>query len=291
MFRGLTEVFGAPPLVFRVPSNNYGWGGLFFVAGDLEAARGQIAADPRFAALVEAWKVAIPFELHGTTEVPTDDWPYIYLESRHIPPLYFLLTVALVGLFAFGLKQLKAPQIIRGWDRSQTHFALLGAAFMLLEVQNISKAAVVLGNTWVVNAVIISGILFMILIANMLAGWARRFPVWAVYLALVGSCIGLYFIDLSRFAFMPYATKAIVVGLLTSLPMLFSGLVFARSFATADRKDAALGANLIGALCGALLQSVTFVTGIKALLLIVATLYLAAVLIRPASLERQALQS
>ena len=99
------------------------------------------------------------------------------------------------------------------------------------------------------------------------------------------SCIGLYFLDLSRFAFLPYATKALVVGLLTSLPMLFSGIVFIRSFAAAERKDAALGANLIGALVGGLLQTITFVTGIKALLLIVAALYLAAVLTRPKGAE------
>ena len=30
----------------------------------------------------------------------------------------------------------------------------MGAAFLLLEVQNISKASVVLGNTWVVSAVV-----------------------------------------------------------------------------------------------------------------------------------------
>ena len=102
-----------------------------------------------------------------------------------------------------------------------------------------------------------------------------------MYVLLVGTCLGLYFLDLSRFAFLPYATKAAVVGLLTSLPMLFSGIVFIRSFAAADRKDAALGANLMGSLVGGLLQSVTFVIGIKALLLIVAGLYLAAMLTRP----------
>ncbi|MCE9562234.1 MAG: methyltransferase domain-containing protein [Planctomycetes bacterium] len=281
MVRALTEVFGEKPLVFYVPYNAYGWGGLVCVAGDLPEARKQIAADPKFTALIHEWEAGLPFELPGTTEVPTDDWPYLYLEHRQIPPLYFLLCIALVGLFIVGLKRLDSPQILRGWDRTQTHFAMLGAGFMLLEVQNISKAAVVLGNTWVVNAVIISGVLFMILLANVLSGWAKRWPIWPVYVALVGSCLGLYFVDLSRFAFLPYATKAIVVGLLTSLPMLFSGLVFARSWEAAERKDAALGANLFGALLGAMLQSVTFVIGVKALLLIVAGFYLLAVLTRP----------
>ena len=78
----------------------------------------------------------------------------------------------------------------RGWDRPHWHFFFLGAAFMLLEVQNISKAAVVLGNTWSVNAVIISGILAMVLSSNLivaalafdtlLAGlhWIVRPPAW-----------------------------------------------------------------------------------------------------------------
>jgi hypothetical protein len=63
--------------------------------------------------------------------------------------------------------------------------------------------------------------------------------------------------------------------------MLFSGIVFIRSFAAVENKSEALGANLIGALAGALLQSVTFVTGIKALLLIVAGLYFLSLLTKP----------
>jgi hypothetical protein len=211
----------------------------------------------------------------------TDDWPYLYLESPHLPQMYPILGILLLLLFARGQRSLDDRSWIKNWGRSHWHFFFLGAAFMLLEVQNISKAAVVLGNTWAVNAVIVSGVMVMFLLANLLVARLPRLRAAPVYALLVGSCVGLYFLDLSRFAFLPYATKAVVVGLLTSLPMLFSGIVFIRSFAAADRKDAALAANLMGALAGALLQSVTFVTGIKALLLIVAVLYLAAVLVRP----------
>jgi len=152
---------------------------------------------------------------------------------------------------------------------------------MLLEVQNVSKAAVVLGNTWWVNAVIISSILGLILLANVIAAWFPRMPLGPVYFLLCGSCFVLYFVELSWFASLPYAAKAAVVGLLTSLPMLFSGIVFIRSFAAVSGKDLALGANLLGALVGGLLQAVTFIVGIKALLLIVAGLYFAAFLSRP----------
>jgi hypothetical protein len=50
--------------------------------------------------------------------------------------------------------------------------------------------------------------------------------------------------------------------------------VFTRTFAISQDKSNALGANLIGALVGALLQSITFIIGIKSLLLVVAGFYL-----------------
>lgn len=282
MHGALTRVFGHEPIVFRVPQNAYGWGGMLFVLGDSEAAvAARIAANPGLPELVAEWQRLDPPGFAGAARLATDDWPYIYLEKPTVPVLYLLLAAVLGLLFVRGVRRLGVGAAVRAWGGSDWHFFFLGAAFMLLEVQNVSKAAVVLGNTWVVNAVIISGVLVMILLANLVTARFPRLPAGPVYALLVGSCVGLYFLDLSRFAFLPYATKAAVVGLLTSLPMLFSGVVFARAFAAAGRKDTALGANLMGSLAGALLQTVTFVTGIKALLLIVAGLYLAAVLTRP----------
>jgi len=282
MGTALEQVFGHKPVAFRVPVNGYGWGGVVFVVGPDEATvRHLIAAQPGLPALIEQWQARHPITLPGTTRLATDDWPYIYLEKPTVPVLYFLLAGVLGLLFLRGVRKLGSGEVVRAWGKTGTHFFFLGAAFMLLEVQNISKAAVVLGNTWVVNAVIISGVMVMILLANLIAARCPRLPLAPVYALLVASCLGLYALDLSTFAFLPYATKAVVVGLLTSLPMLFSGIVFVRSFADADRKDAALGANLMGALVGGLLQSITFVIGIKALLLIVAALYIGALLSRP----------
>ena len=278
----LKQAFGHDPVVFRVPHNSYGWGGVLFVVGDSrDAVNARIAADPKLAGLIEEWKTRDKIQLTGTTRRTTDDWPYIYLEKPTIPVLYFVLGVVLLLLFVRGMRQIGVKSVTEAWGHGGWHFFLLGTAFMLLEVQNVSKAAVVLGNTWVVNAVIISGVMIMILVANFIAARFPKLPMPPVYALLILSCIGLYFLDLSTFAFLPYATKAAVVGLLTSLPMLFSGIIFIRSFAAAERKDAAFGANLFGALVGGLLQSITFVTGIKALLLIVAVLYLAAILTRP----------
>jgi spermidine synthase len=287
MARVLRDVFGGDPLTFVVPFTSYGWGGTMFVAGDLDTARKQIAQDPKLKSLISSWQSKYPLPLSYTTKIATDDWPYIYLLTPTIPILYFLLAGLLVLLFLRCRWKLQLGGLIKGWNRSNWHFFFLGAAFLLLEVQNISKAAVVFGNTWDVNAVIVSGVLAMILLANLIASKFPRLPLGWVYAVLCGICLILYFLDLSRFAFLPYASKVIVVGGLTTLPMLFSGIVFIRSFAAVTGKDKALGANLIGALVGALLQSVTFVTGIKALLLIVAGLYFLSLLTRPREMEQE----
>ena len=281
MARCLQEVFGQEPIVFRVPVSRVGWGGVMFVVGDQVNILNSLAANPRLAQQIAAWQAERPIELAGTTMISTDDWPYLYLQSPEIPSLYYLLAGLMVALVSYCGRRLRTPGLVRGWRLSHWHFFFLGAAFMLLEVQNISKASVVLGNTWIVNAVIVSGILSMILLANLIVAKLPKLPLAGVYACLVGSCLGLYAIDISQFAFLPYATKALIVGALTTLPMLFSGIVFIRSFARVDDKGIALGANLIGALVGGLLPSITFVIGIKALLLIVAALYMAALVTRP----------
>lgn len=275
------EVFGAEPLVFQRPTSHLGWGGVMFIAGNQDVIRTSLESDPILAESIAGWQTAKPIRITGETQIATDDWPYIYLESPSIPMLHCVL-----GLLVFSLliwSRLRTGVALRpaGWDRSHWHFFFMGAAFLLLEVQNISKASVVLGNTWLVNAVIVSGIMVMILAANVIATRWRKLPLAVPAVGLIASCIALYFVDLSTFGFLPYVTKAVLVGALTTLPMLFSGIIFIRSFAVVKRRDVALGANLIGALVGGMLQSVTFVIGIKALLLLVAGLYVMALLTGP----------
>lgn len=281
----LVDVFHQEPIVFRIPSNSYGWGGVMFVTGDMDTITRQLQANPMLSGYIQKLQADHPLSFSDTTRVTTDDWPYIYLEAARIPSLYFYLIALMVVVFIRSYIKWNASLAISAKSGEFWHFFFLGTAFLLLEVQNISKASVVLGNTWEVNSIIISGILSMALLANWIAYRFPKLPILPIYALLIGSCVGLYFIDLARFGFMPYPIKAAIVGVLTSLPMLFSGIVFVRSFSHASEKSSAFGANLIGSLVGALLQSVTFVVGIKALLLIVAGFYLFSFLAKPANLE------
>jgi hypothetical protein len=281
----LEEIFHQTPLVFRIPDGSYVFGGVMFVTGDLETVQKQLDQNPELSAYVQELQEKDPIDLPRRTKVITDDWPYLYLESARIPVLYYLLIGLMIVVFIRSDKKWQSNIGMSYRNRTFWHFFFLGAAFLLLEVQNISKASVVLGNTWQVNAVIISSILAMALLANWIAYRFPKLSLTLVYFLLVGTCLALYFIDLARFGFFLYPLKATIVGLLTSLPMLFSGIVFVRSFAIASDKSNALGANLIGALVGALLQSITFVTGIRALLLVVAGFYLLSLFTRPVEYE------
>ena len=279
--RVLRDVFGREPIAFKIPLTGYGPGGLMFVAGNSEMARQRITENAPLRSLIAGWQKMFPSQFTYSTPVTTDDWPYLYLHNRQIPLLYGLLALLMPGLFFYTKWRANLGPLVRGWKMVHWHFFFLGAGFLLLEVQNISKAAVVLGNTWWVNAVVISGILAMILLANWISLRFAVIPLSLVYVGLIGSCAILYFVDLSQFAFLPYFEKALVVGFLAGLPVMFSGVIFARSFSAVSRKDSALGSNLFGAMIGGLLQSLTFITGIKALLLVAAGLYGMAMLTGP----------
>ena len=275
------ELTGKVPLIYEVPVSHYGPGGFVFLVGDQDSIRSMISANSRLDGLLTKLSAEHPINLPLTTRVITDDWPYLYLQSAKIPTLYYLLGLMLITLGLLTLRYLRREGVEIEWSSGHTHFLLLGIAFMLLEVQGISRASAVLGATWLVNAVIISGVLLMILLANALVIRFPKFPVTIAYLGLLCLCAALYFLDYSIFHTLSGLEKSIAVGLVTTCPIILSGIIFARSFAAAEQKNAALGANLMGALFGGVLQSVTFVIGIKAVLLLVILFYGAAFATRP----------
>jgi hypothetical protein len=149
----------------------------------------------------------------------------------------------------------------------------LGCAFLLLEFQNVSKATLLFGSTWIVNSYIISSILILILLANLFIAYINVRRILPFYILLWASVMLLYFIPLDIFNGFGFWTKTILASLFLNLPIFFAGIIYIHSFKDAPAKDIALGSNLIGAALGGLLESLSFVTGIKALLLMVLLFY------------------
>jgi len=66
----------------------------------------------------------------------------------------------------------------------------------------------------------------------------------------------------------------VLATLTLCLPVFFAGIVFIRSFAGERFSGEALGSNLLGALVGGLLESLSYWSGIRSLLVLAAILYL-----------------
>ena len=163
--------------------------------------------------------------------------------------------------------------VLRKGVRLDWHFFFLGAAFLLLEFQNISKSTLLFGSTWLVNSFVITGILILILLANLIVAKFKINNVRLLYILLILSSLIVYFLPLDLFSSLDYWLRAIVVSIILNIPIFFAGMVFIISFKKTPFKDLAFGSNLIGAAVGGILESLSFIIGINALLLIVVVCY------------------
>jgi SAM-dependent methyltransferase len=265
----LIRSFGKPPLIFRanltafIPST-------CFVISSSDRVEKALAADPRLAELVARNGVA--FTSSSPVPVTTDDWPYLYQEGRWIPRTYVSVAL-LVGLLGLALYW----QIPEARSRAPSLFFLgMGAGFLLLETQAISRLALYFGTTWQVNAIAIGMLLATLLLANVMVElkpefWRRS---WTV-LGLLGSLLIAYLIPFSSISGSTGYVGSLV-ALAFTVPVFFAGLLFAEEFRTADSPSSALAANMLGAVCGGLLENLSLVVGMRALLLITISLYLLA---------------
>ena len=149
-----------------------------------------------------------------------------------------------------------------------------GAAFLLFEFQNISKASLLFGLTWKTNMIIISAALIFILLANFAVRKKLFSSKTALVLLVASLLVQLVFPlhALNRWAFFP---KLFLGGALLNFPFFFGGAIFAEWFNTSKDRSSAFASNLIGSAFGGLLEMFSFLLGIKALLVIALALYIA----------------
>jgi SAM-dependent methyltransferase len=207
-------------------------------------------------------------ELEDATPL-TDDWPYLYQQYRGIPVIVWVLSLGLISVCWVTLKKLNKSS-----GGVQWHFFFLGAAFMLLEVQIISKTALLFGTTWLVNSIVITSLLLFILLSNLVVSLVPKFPRRFAYVGLFATLAVSYFIPTEAFFYESMLTRAAVSTLLYCSPVFFAGLIFISSFKEIGFRAEALGSNLLGALVGGLLDSLSYLVGMRALVLVSAGLYL-----------------
>ena len=261
----LAQVFNHEPVQLQNDASAYTTGGRFFITGSQERIA-QAMRDPVLAKYV-AQHANLPMEAAPPT---TDDWPYFYQRSPGIPIPVVIISAVLIFLCVMLLRDMGTPVRSIGW-----HFFFLGAGFMLLEAQIISKIALLFGTTWLVNSIVIGGLLLLILAANALAGIKSDFPMTTAYTGLLATLIVGFLVPVRAIFFPSVAARILAAILLLCVPVFFAGIVFIRSFALAGYASEALGSNLLGAMVGGMLESLSLWTGIRSLALIAALLYVA----------------
>lgn len=214
-----------------------------------------------------------PRPINESVELPSDDWPFVYMRGRSISTEY-LVALGLVLLISTLALRLGTGQ--KEWPNA--HFFCLGAAFLLLETKNVTTIALAFGSTWYVNSVVFFSVLVMALLATWLIGLTERIPVGAAYAGLFVA-IGLnWLLPLRDFTGADLVNRLVLVGGLTALPVFFSGIIFAHSFKHTADPASALGANVLGGVLGGVLEYGSMVMGLHFLFYLIAGFYVLSLL-------------
>jgi hypothetical protein len=262
----LNRTFGRAPIVFYAPQLEALFPATIFIVSD-DSGLWARAAQPELAALVA--QNPPPFSIATASGVipATDDWPYVYHRDRTIPRTYLVVSLILLGMTIL---------LVRGpmeWTRASTlQFFLLGAGFLLMETQLVSRLGLYFGTTWLVNCVAISAVLGVLVLANAYVKLVRPNRLSPYYGLLVLSIVASYFLPWER---LPFGAR--VAGLMLSaayaISLFFAGVLFTETFRREELKSNAFGANIVGAVAGGLSQNISFLTGMKSLLLLAAVFY------------------
>jgi SAM-dependent methyltransferase len=268
LFKLMQDTFGQDPIQFQTDLGGYDTSGRFFVAGSRERLA-KATAEPALSAYL-ATHGNMPME---NARLTTDDWPYFYQHEPGLPIIVIVVSIAVLIIFGWFLRQTAGEG-----GRLDLHFMFLGAGFMLLEAQIVSKMALLFGTTWVVNAVVVSGLLCLIVAANLVYGACPRIPLVVPYVGLFLSLAVMFTVPMERLFFESWTLRAIVSTLALCTPVFFAGIIFVSSFARAGFRGSALGSNLFGSLIGGLLESSSLWFGLKSLAILAAVLYLGSAL-------------
>jgi len=203
----------------------------------------------------------------GTTLVPTDDWPFLYLRARTVPAHNVAFVVLAVGLGAAALLLLP-----RGERRLRLPYLFLGAAFFLLETSNVVRMSLLYGSTWWVNTVVFAGILVLVLLSNLTAArW--RVPVGACVILIAVLILLATAVPTQALLALPPLVRAVAAIVLLLGPVYFGGLIFARLIGSETRLFEAYGSNVLGAVLGGAAEYLSLVAGFRFLLAVALAFY------------------
>jgi spermidine synthase len=262
----LSQSLQSAPLVF-LANPDYSGGATCFVSSRGNRVNQALSSDSALASFVQANPAHLSRQ---PVPITTDDWPYLYQQDRRIPKTYFAvgLLVILIAI-VFYLRVARATETPAGLS---LFFFSMGAGFLLLETQIISRLALYFGTIWQVNGIVISAVLIALLLANLVVEKIQVVPKLLMWAALVLTLAFAYAFPFDRIAATPRVVGTIAIAVF-SLPVFFAGILFSSEFKRTTSPSSALNANVLGAVAGGLLENLSLVYGLRALLLLAIVLY------------------
>jgi hypothetical protein len=213
----------------------------------------------------------------------TDNAPFLYYRGGGIPQIYVW---ALVGILLLSVLLVRTVGGPLGQMRPYADLFFMGAAFLLLETKNVATFALLFGTTWLVNALVFTGVLLIVLAAVETTRRFRTPPLPVVYAGVLASLALAWVVRPEYLLGLPYAPRLVAATLLAFLPVFLANVAFAKRFAeTADSQEA-FGVNLLGAIAGGCLEYAALLTGYGNLLVVTAAIYLVAFGLLPKSARR-----
>ncbi|MGD0902011.1 MAG: hypothetical protein ABR924_03620, partial [Terracidiphilus sp.] len=198
----------------------------------------------RQAAFLISHPPEFPLSTANAPPPTTDDWPYIYHFSRSIPRAYFAVSAIILLMALYLVGPFFTPRESSAWQ-----FFLLGAGFLLMETQLVSRLALYFGTTWLVNCIALTGILTVLLLSNLYVERCRVGNLGIYYLLLCATLVINYAIPWTQ-----VPGSGTMVGILICfaycVPFFFAGVIFTESFRRFAGRSSAFGANMLGAVAG-----------------------------------------
>jgi hypothetical protein len=213
-------------------------------------------------------------------EVPTDDWPYLYLRSRSINGFYLTLMLVFSLIAAAGILAASAEMraSIKKFKAMDLEMFFFGLAFLLLETKFVTSMNLAWGATWITSAVVFGSILFMVLVATLLTK-TKPMPWWFAVVGLFVCLLASILVPTSVLLGFDSGARLLISVVMVGAPIFFASVCFALRFRERQRPDIAFGWNLLGAVAGGLLEFLSMLVGLKALSWIAIAAYLGVVIL------------
>jgi len=215
-------------------------------------------------------------------DISTDDWPFFYMPRRVYPASYLVMVLQILLLSLLVTRSFisELPQA------NHLPFFFLGAGFMLVETKAVTEMGLTFGNTWQVIGIVIAFILIMAFLANCAVQYLKiRLPYLAFGLLLASLVIGWW---IARAGGLPStAAGRLQTAVVLTCPLFFSGIVFSSLLSSNKDISGIMAYNLLGAVCGGLLEYNSMYFGFQSLYLIALGCYALALVSGVFVLRRQ----